>query len=761
MGTNDHGATRTRRRKALTVASGACLLLGCVATPAVAADGRAYEQVSLRDKPAANPVQSPGSEGAPITWSSAGGDTVAWTGFAGAGASDAQRGLPNPVLATRTPTGWVQRQAFQGPRPGTPYALAQAEFQQMKPSADLSRYAFVSNLQFSAQQPFGATLPEGGGLFRADGGGADWLSSPAGTGTTKWPDGSFAKNNVELVGGSDDLRTTYYTGRQALTPEDAEAGRGNDASWALYRNVDGATTPAGRLPDGTVDSGGSIAAGQVPNNGNGAHGAVVQSAHSVSQDGRSVLFVSPDPASAAAQDRAPQLYRSVDGAPATRLSTVGGAPPTDTATGVLWVSPKSNYALATPDHRFVFFASTDVLAAGVAPADGDAQKTYRLDTRTGGVEYLEDLTIPSSGNGLPIPGVVAAVSDDGRDVVYVKDATLRIWREGRGVHDISAPGAGDFVDASSASSPKFSPDGGSIAIVANQPLEAPGSAFPDQAALNIYRYDVDDETLRCVSCGTAEAPQPGARPDFNNQSSRVEDRTLQTARAFTDDSRSLFFTTSARLSSADTNDVPDVYEDVDGATRLISSGRAGSKGSFYADNSADGRDVFFSTDEGLVAGDNDEAYDMYDARVGGGGFVTPAPPAGCAGDGCQPPPSDPGPSPQAGSTSTGPVTQGKGAVPPAPALSVGRLRSSGSAVSLTVRVPGAGRLSLSGSRIGAASRAVTRPATYTLKSRLTVSARRTLSRRGRLTVTARLRFTPKSGSAVSRSVKLTIKRAKR
>jgi hypothetical protein len=41
-----------------------------------------------------------------------------------------------------------------------------------------------------------------------------------------------------------------------------------------------------------------------------------------------------------------------------------------------------------------------------------------------------------------------------------------------------------------------------------------------------------------------------------------------------------------------------------------------------------GDNVFFSTDEGLVKGDSDESYDVYDARVNGG-FPEDAPPSEC------------------------------------------------------------------------------------------------------------------------------------
>ena len=61
---------------------------------------------------------------------------------------------------------------------------------------------------------------------------------------------------------------------------------------------------------------------------------------------------------------------------------------------------------------------------------------------------------------------------------------------------------------------------------------------------------------------------------------------------------------------------------------LLSSGTSPDP-SFYLDNDESGENVFFTTRAGLVKGDTDESFDVYDARVGGG-FPEPAPATGCA-----------------------------------------------------------------------------------------------------------------------------------
>jgi len=107
------------------------------------------------------------------------------------------------------------------------------------------------------------------------------------------------------------------------------------------------------------------------------------------------------------------------------------------------------------------------------------------------------------------------------------------------------------------------------------------------------------------------------------------------SRALTDDGRHVFFNTTEAIDPDDTNNALDVYEyDVDSGQIHLISGGADSADSYLMDASADGHDVFFVTRARLVGWDTDSAYDLYDARVGGG-FPDPVPVASCSGDACQ------------------------------------------------------------------------------------------------------------------------------
>ena len=152
----------------------------------------------------------------------------------------------------------------------------------------------------------------------------------------------------------------------------------------------------------------------------------------------------------------------------------------------------------------------------------------------------------------------------------------------------------------------------------------------------------------CVSCNpfgerpTGAASLPGAAPNGTDGLYSYKPRVISA------DSNRVFFDTFDALASQDTNQAKDVYQweafglgdcvKQDGCIRLISSGRA-ENGASFLDASVNGSDAFFLTDGSLVPSDPG-AYDVYDARVGGG-YPLPPSPVPCFGDTCQPLPPEP------------------------------------------------------------------------------------------------------------------------
>jgi hypothetical protein len=119
------------------------------------------------------------------------------------------------------------------------------------------------------------------------------------------------------------------------------------------------------------------------------------------------------------------------------------------------------------------------------------------------------------------------------------------------------------------------------------------------------------------------------------------------------DSGRLFFNAADALVPQDTNGTEDVYQYEPpgvgncsaaspgfaprdgGCVDLISSGTSAEESAFM-DADEKGENVFFLTASRLTAKDEDTAFDLYDARVGGG-EVAPVKPVECSGDACQQP----------------------------------------------------------------------------------------------------------------------------
>ncbi len=163
----------------------------------------------------------------------------------------------------------------------------------------------------------------------------------------------------------------------------------------------------------------------------------------------------------------------------------------------------------------------------------------------------------------------------------------------------------------------------------------------------VYRYEVSGSSLGCVSCppvgvapsGSANVSYDNAGPGRPNGSNDIPMTTLDT-RVISADGDRVFFDTPDPLVAQDTNGERDVYEWENGNVFLISSGKSNDE-SNVLDSSASGGDVFFTTSSGLVPGDVDEAYDVYDARVPRPGDNPPPSAVPCQGDVCQGPPSVP------------------------------------------------------------------------------------------------------------------------
>ncbi|MGN6189506.1 MAG: hypothetical protein ACTHOE_11440 [Conexibacter sp.] len=157
----------------------------------------------------------------------------------------------------------------------------------------------------------------------------------------------------------------------------------------------------------------------------------------------------------------------------------------------------------------------------------------------------------------------------------------------------------------------------------------------------LYVYRADRSTplapaVACASCQPSGAPTSANAWLSAHAGAGAAQVTAHLSHALSDDGRRVFFSSAAALVPEDANGTVDAYEyDVpSGTLRLLSSGHDPAD-SWFLDASANGDDAYFVTREQLVGWDVDRAYDLYDARVGGGFPEPPAAPPSCDGDACR------------------------------------------------------------------------------------------------------------------------------
>jgi hypothetical protein len=616
--------------------------------------------------------------------------------------------------AQRSATGWSTRaimpraQASTGTIGGT----LNVQPHYVDPSSDLSHVMFLANsgsfapnssacdgehqLYLSGPDRFVAV--SGPDPFVA----ATWLDRPVISNPIEACGGGIGGEAAEgdPVGGTPDFSTVYFTYPGTLLPED-ELPKGDSRAehvtntesyveqtepWGFYEYSGGVLSEAGVLPDGSLDPFGAVPAAS-------GHGRAI-TGNQIADEGKRAFFVSPDPASCGngnncgAGEDPPELYVRENGEKTvlvsrdTLLPQVNGlpAPAPDGALGFtgstqyVFSGLNTSFVYASPDGSQAFFQSSDCLtkAALIGGVCGGGVKTYDFDVETSALTYL--------------PGVVGQIvtsDQNGSSFAFVspeagaEEAELDLW---------SGPGGGTVTPITQMNGKpmgvfngvgadvrvaRMSSDGSVVVFMTR--LLLPGHLNSGTELEQIYRYDVADNTLGCVSCAPAGvAPTSNAEMSVLEANERGAGLDIETGlvdeRGISSDGSRIFFDTAdplvpqatntgATIFNRFTNSVEpqgrNVYEWENGTVYLLSGGKS-SRSSFFLDNSENGEDVFFATTEGLVPGDTDGAYDVYDARIPHPGDNPPPAAVPCEGSVCQGPPNVPSPlTPPASATFSG------------------------------------------------------------------------------------------------------------
>lgn len=450
--------------------------------------------------------------------------------------------------------------------------------------------------------------------------------------------GSFDEEfpGTQLVGMAPDASIIYIADEARLLPQD-----GSRTGWGLYEYRKGTLIDAGVLPDGNVPASGvlPLATNPKPPHETWAPGQNNPASldNAVSVDGARVFFQS-----------AGELYvHQIEGDGSERSALISasklpghvgdGAPDgvaqfenlTKQASDIGYVSPEPTYGFASPDGSHLFFQSIDQLTSN-APSDAEP-KVYDFDTESNSLEYLQNVTL----------GGIVTVARDGSSFLFANKAKpspdLDLWSAGPGggsVNQIAELPDGGFVGPG-----RMAADDSVVVFQAQAPI----AGFNDAGGEQVYRYNVNDNELDCVSC-----PPEGIHPSGNSYLSAVDQYAFEggnpevavvnDARGVSNNDEQIFFDSPDPLVGRDTNGKPDVYEWDNGTVFLVSSGTS-PEPSWFLDNSKSGGDVFFSTSDELAEGDTDGGYDIYDARIPRPGDSPPSSAAPCSGAACQGPSS--------------------------------------------------------------------------------------------------------------------------
>jgi hypothetical protein len=669
-------------------------------------DGRVYEQVSPTDKngneAGAGTNKNAANAGANLHYALAApdGNAVLFEGTGPMGESSA--GYDGYFVARRTPSGWSTQSALPRAQiPTPPGGTLREQPLVVDPSADLSHLAFSAEQterlpdQCINQQQLYLAAVEPAATFA-------WIEQPE-TSSPILACGVDFGEAPPLAGGTPDFSTVYFTTPKTLLPEDAsraphmiepETVAGVRVSpWGFYEYGDGVLSEAGVLPDGSLSPWGAVPAAS-------GHGRDVDD-HQVSADGSRAFFVSPDPATCGhGNDCAvdpPELYVREKGERTVLVSqdtVIRGSdgPQVGAPDGVMGFADSSlqagspttlgqSFVYASPDGSQAFFESEDRLtrSAPEGPPRNRAAKMYDFNLDTGALTYLSGVV-----------GQIAASDPDGSMFVFVSpeasaaSAELELWSAGPNggtvtpitqmTGEVRKPGAQAFppgLVGPDVPVARVSENGSAVVFMTSQQL--PGGFNSGTGLEQIYRYDVTANTLTCVSCApagvtptsSAEMPILKSNEELNIPFFRY----VVDERGVSSDGERIFFDTADPLVPQDVNtgDSPfknaggllepggrDVYEWEEGTIYLISSGKS-PENSYFLDSSENGDDVFFATSAGLVPGDTDGAYDVYDARVPHPGDNPPPAAVPCEGSVCQGPPNVPSPlTPPASATFLGP-----------------------------------------------------------------------------------------------------------
>jgi DNA-binding beta-propeller fold protein YncE len=345
--------------------------------------------------------------------------------------------------------------------------------------------------------------------------------------------------------------------------------------------------------------------------------------------------------------------------------------------GQFWTASSDGSKVFFTDCRRLTSDSTAVSSGGCEVTEGrksriltlTGEDLYEYDVNTG---KLTDLTVDSNGSdkfGADVQGVVGA-SEDGSYVYFAAGGVLAQGATPKNCSLEESPGEspaagcnlyvlhegeppkyiatlapedmnggylayrehGDLQPGLGRRTAEVTPDGRHMVFSSRLSL----TGYPNDEQEEVFLYDADRGHLSCVSCDPSGAPPAG----LGAQLPPSESNTYM-QRWVSNEGTRVFFDSYQALVPQDTNEHLDVYEweqdgtgscrQAEGCIYLLSEGTS-TDNSYFLDASTNGDDVFIVTRAHLLPQDQNDNFNLYDARVGATQALVENE---CSGTGCQ------------------------------------------------------------------------------------------------------------------------------
>ena len=343
--------------------------------------------------------------------------------------------------------------------------------------------------------------------------------------------------------------------------------------------------------------------------------------------------------------------------------------PSDACTVLVSGGGEAQYWASAADGRYAFYTEDGVLYRFDADSEVGKGQPSRVPMTVPGAGVLGVLGVSKDGGSVYFvaTGALASASSAGAtpvegepnlylsrvgaSPVFIGTLSNGDGSEVRPFSELTSHGStgeyyyGDWSPGLGQRTARTTGSGNGLVFMSNQSLGVVGHphGYPTGGADEIYVYNAVSNSLFCASCGSTRGGASGYLPISWDDSYLPQ--------WISEDGNRVFFDSSTSLVPQDTNGKQDVYEweregsgtcttgsGVNGGCVFLLSGGSSEYSSWLIGSSESGDDVFLVTRAQLVPEDQNEAFDLYDARVGGVKLVTPPQ---CTGTGCQGVPSPP------------------------------------------------------------------------------------------------------------------------